>query len=320
MRKFFRKDSFPKLGRGDTIALLMSLLLALSIWFIHNLSLKYSALVSVNVTAKSDLDGRAAESSSPVEIAARCRCPGFNILRFRLNRHRVKQVSIKPEDFNFWEGDTYFVTDKDLMNYSAELFGEGSSVEYFLNDTLFFRFAPVSCKKVPVLLNGSFRTAEQYTIEGGVRLSPDSVLVYGEPAALSSIDGILTSRVNESGLDHDISGVLKLSRQRGLRLSDDAVRYTVPVTRFVSVSSTANIQVDNLPPGKNITLLPPIVEVRLDCSFPYGKDPLQDAVFYVDYNDFETSLTGKCPVKLRGECSSVLSYEAFPSFVEILLQ
>lgn len=320
MRKVFRKLASLKLDRRDTTALLLSLLLALSIWFIHNLSLKYSELVSVRVEARSDIDGRASLSSGDVEIAARCRCPGFSILRLRAHSRGFKQVFFKSEDFHPYGDDLFYITSKDLMNYSQDLFGEGSSVEYFLSDTLVFRFTPVSCKKVPVILNGSFRTYDQYTIVGGVRLEPDSVTVYGDPVSLTTVDGVLTSKLKNTWLDSDRSGLLKLSKLKGLRLSDDVVKFSVAVSRYVSLSSTANIQVDNLPLGKNITLLPAVVDVRLDCTFPYGKDPLQSAIFYVDYNDFEKSLTGKCPVKLRSAPLSVLGFEADPPFVEILLQ
>ena len=51
----------------------MSLLLAFSIWLIHNLSLNYSDTISVPVMAQCNIDGHSNVSSNSSMIAARCR-------------------------------------------------------------------------------------------------------------------------------------------------------------------------------------------------------------------------------------------------------
>ncbi len=50
-------------GGGDTALFLLSVLLAFTVWFIHNLSQDYTDLVTVNVRASSNIEGRAALSS-----------------------------------------------------------------------------------------------------------------------------------------------------------------------------------------------------------------------------------------------------------------
>ena len=57
----------------DLAGFLMALLLAFSIWLVHNLTLRYSAIMNVEVTAQSNIQGRAAESSNTAVISARCR-------------------------------------------------------------------------------------------------------------------------------------------------------------------------------------------------------------------------------------------------------
>ena len=69
----------------------MSLLLAFSIWLIHNLSLNYSDTISVPVMAQCNIDGHSDVSSNSSMIAARCRTSGFSLLRIR---HQAKRKAL----------------------------------------------------------------------------------------------------------------------------------------------------------------------------------------------------------------------------------
>jgi len=321
MKDFLRKIAgLVKLDRRDWTVLLLSLLLALSIWFLHNLALKYTDFVTVSVVAKSSIDGRAEVSSNSSEVVARARCIGFNIIGMRLRRNKPEVVTFNPDDFHYLSGDTYFLTSKELIGYSRELFNEGSVVEYFVTDTVLFKFTPVSCKKVPVVLNGSFDTAPQYMIAGGIRFEPDSVTVYGDPTSLETVDGVLTSKAVKVGLDREQNGVLKLNKLKGLRLSDESVRYYANVVRYVDISLNATVTIDNKPSDKVLVVVPPVVSARISCPFPYAEDPTSTAVLYVDYKDYLKSLSGKCPVKLRNVSGEVLDFETEPAYVELIAQ
>lgn len=321
MKDFLRRiTGLVKLDRRDWTVLLLSLLLAFSIWFLHNLALKYTDFESVSVIARSSIEGRAETSSNSSEIVARARCIGFNIVGMRLRRNKPQVVSFNPDDFHYLSGDTYFLTSKELMGYSHELYNEGSTVEFFVTDTVFFKFAPVSCKKVPVVLNGAFETAPQYMIPGGVRFDPDSITVYGEPSVLEPLDVVLTSKIMKFGLDREQSGVLRLNRMKGLRFSDESVKYSANVVRYVDVAVNASVMVDNKPSDKVVAVVPPVVSARISCAFPSASDPTAAAVFYVDWNDYVRSLAGNCPVKLRNVSGDVLDFTVEPAYVELIVQ
>ena len=315
-----RLSGLLKLDRRDWTVFLLSLLLALSIWLLHNLALNYTDFVSVSVIARSGIDGRAEVSANSSEVVARCRCEGFNLLGMKMRGDKPRVIDFKAEDFHYLGGDSYFLTAKELQGYAHELFEDGSTVEFFLTDTVFFRFSAVSCKKVPVILNGEFIPAPQYMIVGGLRLEPDSVTVYGEPSALSSLDGVLTAKLSATGLDRDRNGVLKLNRIKGLRYSAESVSYSANVVRYVDITVNASVRIDNKPSDVDMVAVPPVVKARLSCAFPFASDPSASAVFYVDYNDYVKSLAGNCPVKLRNVGAEVLDYVVEPSYVELIKQ
>lgn len=92
----------------DISVFLMSLLLAFSIWLIHNLSLNYSDTISVPVVAQCNIDGHSDVSSNSSMIAARCRTSGFSLLRIR---HQAKRKAL-----------TIRFDGKDLHHKEGELF------------------------------------------------------------------------------------------------------------------------------------------------------------------------------------------------------
>jgi len=321
MKEILRKIAkYLKLDRRDMTVFLLSLLLAFSIWFLHNLSLKYTDFVSVQVTAKSGIDGRAELSSNSAEVVARARCVGFNLLGMKIHSRKNHTVEFMSDEFHHAEGETYYLTSKELQGYSHQLYGDGSVIEYFVTDTVWFKFAAVSHKRVPVVLNGSFEPADRFILAGGVKFSPDSVTLYGEQNKLDKVEEILTVKANKLGIDKDGNGVLKLTKVKGLRLSDDAVRYSYVASRYVDLECTGNVQIINKPFGKNIVIVPATVDAKFRCNFPFTKDPTTSAVFYVDYRDYLNSRSGKCQVKVRHNSPDVIECMLEPEYVELIAQ
>ena len=98
MKEFLRRIfEYFKAHRKDLAVFIPSFLLAFSIWFIHNVSLRYSEILSANVVAKSNLDGCRDISSNFCTVTARCRATGYAILRNKaFGSHRKLIVEI-PE-------------------------------------------------------------------------------------------------------------------------------------------------------------------------------------------------------------------------------
>ena len=65
----------------DWVVLLLALLLAFSIWLIHNLTLKYNDYMSVSVIASCSIPGHSSVSADKSEVTARCRATGYKVIR-----------------------------------------------------------------------------------------------------------------------------------------------------------------------------------------------------------------------------------------------
>ena len=285
------------IGGRDVIVFLMSLLLAVSIWLLHNLSLNYSSTMSVPVIAVCNIDGHAGVSSNSSVIAARCRTSGFSLLKNRRRATRpAVQIRFATSDMRHKEGDIFFITSSELASYVSEIFGEGVSLEAFLSDNVQFRFPFENNRKVPVHPMKIVSFKEQYMAVGEMRLSPDSVIIYGEPFVLENIDRVFTKTIELENLHSSAHGVARIEEINGVRMSDTEVKYSLDVSRYVEISS----------------------EVVYKCAFPVSNDPSADVHFYIDYKDFIKSKEGKCVPVSTPLPEGVISYTIEPEVFDCI--
>ena len=305
----------------DWAVLLLALLLAFSIWLIHNLSLKYNDFLTVPVTAQCSIEGHSDVSSNSCQVTARCRTTGYSLIKHNLiGSRRVRTVGFKPEAVRHKKDDIYYVTASDLHEYSHIMYGDDVTVEYFGSDTLFFTFPSVAYVKVPVHPVYSFSYREQYTNVGDLTVRPDSVTLYGELNLLKNIDRVYTKPLKKSDVDMDIKGVVGLETVPKLRLSTDEVEYSLDVARYVEIRGEVKLGTRNVPSDKEMVLLPSRVEAVMKCHFPHNGNPLESVDLYVDYEDFIRTVSGKCPVRCGKLPDSVISYELDPFYVECIVR
>ena len=308
-------------SRRDGAVLLLALLLAFSIWLIHNLSLRYSDYLSVPVIARCSINGHAAESSDKCDVAARCRATGYNILANNVRKNgRARRIEFSQSAMRHKEDDIYYVLPSDLQEYAHLMYGDDVTVEYFVSDTLFFRFPYEDHKRVPLQLVTSISFRPQYMKVGEVHIEPDSVTIYGDRYMLESIDRVYSSPVKVYDLDEDLIGVVDIEKIRGVRMSDTEAHFSMDVSRYVEIIRTCPVTVRNVPADKRLNLYPSSVTVSFRCSFPMAGDPTETVVFYVDYNDFSASRNGKCPIRIAGKPKGILTYEIEPSMLECVLE
>ena len=302
----------------DLVIFLLSLMLAFGIWLVHNLTLRYSAIMNVTVNAVSNIQGRAAESSNTAVITARCRASGFKLLKNSRNQDKTVKVYFNPEEFTKGDNDTYYLSSNALASYVPDIFGEDVQLESFVTQNAIFRFSAEDYKKVPVSprLITSYRP--QYTAMESIRFSPDSVILYGDPNYLESIDRIFTRPLELKNLKNDAHGEINLDVPSGLRASEQAVSYSLPVTRYVEVSSEIRIEVINLPADKFLSVYPSTARVVFKCVFPLSVDPTRNVSLYVDYEEFAQSINGRCVPRISGLPSSVIDYIVEPQIIECM--
>lgn len=319
------KERVHKLSGGlhwngrDFGAFLFSLLLAFSIWLIHNLSLNYSDTMSVPVVAECNLEGHANVSSNSSVIAARCRTSGFSLLRnSRQAKRSAVRIKFDSKDMHLKEGEIFYITSSELGNYVSDIFGDGIRLESFVSDQVQFRFPYENNRKVPVQAVPVLSFKPQYMAMGPLRLQPDSVTIYGEPYHIEKVDRVFTRTINLSNLHSSAHGVVRLEPIAGVRMSDGEVNYSLDVTRFVELGAEVVISLRNVPAGRNLSVYPSTAKVVYRCAFPLSGDPVEKVRFYIDYADFEKSIGGRCVPRPSGLPDGVIDYRIEPEVFDCM--
>ena len=308
----------PRSGR-DTIFLGLSLLIAAIVWLLTNLSNDYSAVVSVPIVAECSIDGHSSRSSNLAVVTARCRTDGYHLLRFRSRKQRKSVVvELDRSDLRYAGADTYYLSGSAKNSYAGRFFGDETVVEAFVTDTLSFIFPSENHKKVPVAPSISVNYRPQFMGASPLKIKPDSITVYGEAARLDVLDHISTSHLSLWDVHEPVHGTLRLNSVKGVRYSVNEVSYEVDATRFVELRSRVPVEVWNVPAGRHIQVLPPTAEVVLRCSFPVGRDPLPQFKLYIDYKDFNASLSGRCVPRTLRLPPGVLDYRLEPEIFDCI--
>lgn len=291
--------------------------MAFSIWLIHNLSLKYSGILSVPVIAYSNIDGHAQISSSPGIVAARCRASGFKLWQYyRLQEKKPKTILFSPENLHLKSGEDFYITSSELNTYFNDIFGDDVQLEAILSQNVTFRFPYENHKKVPVEPVKLLSFKPQYTASKEMKIAPDSVIIYGEPIYLEKIERVYTDAIHLSNLYSEVHGEVKLEPIRGIRFSDTKVDYSIYVTRYVETSAPVKVSMKNVPQDKLISVYPTVAKVSFKCVFPLKYNPADKVNFYIDYSDFVKSVNGRCIPKSDKFPEEILSYTIEPQVFE----
>ena len=318
MRDIFHKIlKLMNISGRDWTVFLLALLLAFSIWLIHNLSLRYTDFMQASVEATSNIEGHYFRSSNRSDVIARCQTTGYNIVRNGMfSGKRKVTVAFDAASLHHKSGETYYITSSELKESAHLIFGDNVQIEYFITDTLFFRFPYENHKRVPVNPVHVLAFKPQYTAVSPLEIEPDSVTIYGEPSHIDDITRINTDAIKVGDISTSIHGVAKLERIKGIRLSETEVHYSMPATRYVEIPVTVSVQPRNVPPGKSLMVYPSVATVTLRCAFPVASDFSEGVRAFVDYNEFVSSIGGRCLGRISSLPSGVINYSISPKVFE----
>ena len=302
------------------VQFLLCVLLSASFWIVHNLSQNYTSIVSVPVTARSNIEGRAAVSTSEATVTAQVVASGFRHLFLGRRHKRPVRVEFGAAEFKHVRGEWYSIANASLYRYVPQLFGDGTSVENFISEDLEFSFPEESYKKVPVRPVLTVDFEPQYMALKPFSLQPDSVLVYGEPSRLENVTSVQTKPLELTELRSSVHGKVQLEPPSGVRLSHQEAIYSMEVSRFVEIRSEERIGTRNVPAKVDLAVLPSTATVVYRCAFPLTTDPSGKARFYIDWQDFNGSLTGRCVARCEGLPDGVIDYVITPEVFDCLVR
>ena len=302
--------------------LLVSLVLAFFVWFIHGMSLKYTVPMKFKPTIATDLEGYAGESTSDDVLVLRATGTGFAItsLRRSANVARSIKLTVPGQKLHKIGGETnlFEVYAKDLTEELYQTLGSNITINSFDTERLTFKLTPRIHKKVPVVLEQDVSCKSQYMIAPPVTLRPDSVAVYGDVAVLEGITQAETEKVSFYGADAPLDGKVRIKPVRGAEMSASETVYHIDVVRYIELSAEVGFSLAGKPAGVNMMIIPASGTVRYRVPYALAEGAAQDnpPAFVVYYSDFLSSRSGTVVPALYSAPPQMISYELEPAAVE----
>lgn len=298
MRELYRRIvNLSKFNGRDWAVFLLSLLLAFTVWLMHNLSLTYSTYLSVPVIAQCEILGHSAYSSESSRIVARCRTTGYEALLHKMTAsNRPLVIRMDRADLKQKGDDIFYLGRGDMSDYANDIYGEQTKIEFFVTDTLFFRFPKEAYRKVPVVPLSTIKLNPQYINKGDMKVIPDSIYIYGEPNHLENINKVHTKHMEFLNVSSSLQGVAAIEPIDGIRMSETEVHYHMDVTRYVEILLNVPLMARNVPLDVELKYYPSYVAARFVCDFPQVTGLDENVEFYIDYEEFLKSPGGECVV------------------------
>lgn len=322
MRNESRPKVLKKLG-NDWMVLLISLFLAFSVWFIHQMTLKYMVPMKFKVTIVTDLEGYAGESATDDVLVIRATGSGFSIVGLRRSANVASSIKLDVPGGKLHriagETNLFEVYTRDLTEELYQALGANITINSFDTERLKFRLTPRTHKKVPVLLKSDISCKSQYMVTADLLLKPDSVAVYGDTSVLENINQVETERVAFYGADAPLDGKVKIKPVRGGEISVNEVEYHIDVVRYIELTSEVGFSPVGVPSGVNMVMIPSSGTVRYRIPYAMAGSEDDPPVFVVHYSDYVASRSGVVVPRLYSAPSDMISYELEPASVECIV-
>lgn len=308
-------------GRGEWLTLLFSLLLALSIWTIHNLSLRYSAYLQYNVHFRTNIEGRVMEADAEDAIMLRARASGYNLM----SQHFNDLITLNLESRYFHQisqgSDTFMVYVSEIKGELEKVLLEDiSSIENFTTEVVRVILPKIETKKVPVIAQTQVDYLPQYMAVSEMLLTPDSILISGEDDLVERVDAVYTKIISAKKVKKRFQGVVGIIPVDGLNTSQSQIYYSQEVGRYIEQSLELPLEVINVPKDKELLPLSTKVTVvyRQLLSSHRALYP-SDFTCVINYQDAASAINSQVVPHLVKVPEGIYSVTFDPPYVDCII-
>ena len=266
---------------------LVFLLCSSMIWFINNLSESYVNYATFDLEYINAPDSLLLADISKANVNVKLKAVGFQFLGFNLKNKKIliDLSTVEKEGSNFYIPHTVF-----RKQIESQLPGSMSLLEMD-KDTLSFNFYSTETKKVKVKPRLRINLAQNYLLDGDLKIEPDSITITGPKNEIDSINDVSTLKQNLTDLTSDFSRTVEVYKSPELEntvFSTGTVLVSGAVARFSEKILEIPIKVINEPKGMQVKIFPDKVSVVCKAKIDELKQ-LQSSDFQVtaDYGTVE---------------------------------
>ena len=310
----------PKAFKNKKVQIFLVFLAAAFLaWLVSNMSETYTDEATFLLRYKNVPDSLFLTDTSRNSIQARLQTTGFQFMALGLKN---TEIAVDLTQLGVRDSLYYMAPDQYRRQIERQLSKNITLVDMD-RDTLYFNFVRVYEKKVPVRPNLTIKPAQDYLLEGPLRIKPGEITVKGPKTEIDTINYVYTQDQVLEGLTEDFSVDLAINQppeSSHIAFSDDEVRVEGAVFRFSESVFEIPIQVLHVPEGMEIKTFPNTVKVLCKARLERLKSLKPSEIKIIADYEADRPNPQVLQVKLFEKPEDVYSVDILDEKVEFLLR
>ncbi len=300
------------------------LIVAVIIWFLKALEKNYTTQIDYPVRYRNFPNDKTLVGELPDHLKLNVYAHGYVLLQHKISSRYIPLVisvnSFSLKQLRGQDSGFYFLETRFLKDYVSKQLSSEFEILEISPDSLFFPFAEVIEKKLPVRAAFDFQPDKQMIIRFGPVIIPDSVFVTGPDYILDTLKYVNTREKDFGVLSGDRKLDVQLKPIRHSTLKPQKVEVKIEMEKFTEKTLYVPLRVEGVPDSLQVVTFPR--EISLSCQVGLTNyERVQPGSFKlsVEYSDIAEGRES-LNVKLSSAPDYVRSVEYTPKTVEYLIQ
>ena len=200
-------------------------------------------------------------------VQVRVKAAGISIISFHLFNYTSLILNYDVANSQpITNGKNLFWIMNSKRKEVADVLGGSIEIMDIIPERLIVPFANKTKKEVSVILNADIHLKQAFWLANDIKITPSSVILYGEQDLLDSISSVTTNLLKLNELDKDQVHEIALILPNGLKCKTNSVSVKLNIKPFIEEVVTQKVEIRNLDKGYSMKLFPRDVSVTLRLS------------------------------------------------------
>jgi hypothetical protein len=255
--------------RRQFFVFLFCLAISGAMWVFIELAKDYTDELKFQVHLTNAPEDLILVNSEDTTVTVGVMAQGFDLFAYKFIR-RHKSLELNLESLRIRQNGNSFsayLPSSEIIKQIEQQLKFSKGVSTITPDTLFFKFAAITRKRVPVKLDLSFSCKQQYFLYDSVRFFPTTIVASSIKEVIDTLHFVATAHVNKENIDSTVTFKVSLTSRLHhnlFKFSQDSIKVTIPVQRYTEITFTVPVTIEGMP--ESIKIYP--AQVELTCLVP----------------------------------------------------
>ena len=296
----------------------MFLMIAIILWFMQIYNQNFETSIKLPIKYESVPNDIVFLDTLPSEINIRLRDDGFSMFKYFFRNTDTLRLDvsaiIKGTSLKVLQGSSFDQYVRSSIFLSSQLMSYNPV-------RISFAYAPLESKRVPVIFDGNISLSPGYLLSSDIKITPDSVTIYGSSRELNRLVYIYTAKDTLTGLESSKNLKTKLLDVKKIKTVPNTVNILIPVEAYVQKNIEIPVECLNLPSDLNVKFFPSKVKLTFFVGISKSNSVSEkDFAVVVDYEDLKVSNSSSIPVRITSRPEYAGNLTITPPNVEFIFE